>query len=298
MIRRVEYCPLCFKRNRFVDDADNLCRVFTWAAKKTWKDLEDSHRLSAGISEDSITDMLLLDMRRRTNRLSYRRFTRHEEHRNTGADWLWWFVAGGKGFPLLVQSKRLYPSGRYESLKYARRPSDQTNTLLRHARRNRWFPIFCFYNYWHASRPWPSAPTYDEREQWGCAVAPAKSVKRSLRSASNGNSFVSIAPISVPWMRLVCADEGAEAIDEGAEDIVEPVDKRAETGSGLPDFVRSRVKRIFGVRAIPEIAGRLPPEVLQLLGERVEEDGTEPPEGLSFLDGMIVVSDKPIGRKD
>ena len=157
------------------NDTDDLCHLFAWTAWKTWWDLGDSLRLNISISEESITDLLLLEMLRRTNRIVCKKFTRHEE-RKSGADWQWWFISGNRGFPIRIQAKRLYSCGRYKALNYKKGSRyDQTNTLLRIACIDGFLPLFCFYNYWSSKKP-PQNPNY------GCALASAQLVKDHLLS--------------------------------------------------------------------------------------------------------------------
>ena len=221
--------------------------------------------------------MLLLEMLRRTNRITCKRYTRREE-RKSGADWLWWFVSGNQGFPMLIQAKRLYSSGRYEALKYKKGSRhDQTNTLLRTARNNDWLPLFCFYN----------SPPHLQSPFWGCALASAQSVKHHLlRSNQQGNDIDSILPVSVPWWYLVCLPDHSEA--------------------SFPDAVSRRVMQIFEIETPPAIR-ELPLDVLRLLSRVPDEDHLEPlmqakgfeqnPEPSGDRDsiaGIIVVSDQPI----
>ena len=246
---------------------DDLCWLFSWAACKTWCDLRDSYRLGIGISEDSITDMLLLEMRRRTDRLACIRYNRHEESR-TGADWLWWFVSGNRGFPILLQAKRLFPSLRYENLKYKQsKKPQQIDTFLRYAHNKRWLPLFCFYNF-------PN--TYDQSPFWGCTIASSGLVRdRLLLSGSRGNRVTNIMPFSIPWMRLVCPTGHYFPKED------------------LPFSVRRRAMEIPGTDSVPDVTDDLPSEVLTLLG-RTSSANYEQQERPSFLAGIVVVSDLPI----
>ena len=263
------------------NDTEELCKLFSWTAWKTWWDLCDSKRLGLSISEESITDMLLLDMLRRTNRIACKKFTRSEE-KKSGADWQWWFISGNQGFPMLIQAKRLYSrSDRYEKLGY----NNQTKTLLRTACDYDCLPLFCFYNYWNS-------PLLPQNPDWGCALASAQSVKNLLlHSGPKGNRIDSIKPISVPWSSLVCS------IDH--------------SGIDFPNAVRRRVMQIpdFRHRTVPEVRD-LPPDVHQLLSKARDEDGQmhpnflEPfedqstaPRDRSSIAGIIVVSNQPIERK-
>ena len=275
--------PWCCCLPRSGNDIDDLCYLFACAACKTWSDLRDSQSLDINISEDSITDMLLLEMLRRTNQIACKRYTRRQE-RKLGADWLWWFVSGNRGFPMLIQAKRLYSSGRYEMLKYKKHSrKDQTNTLLRTARNrnNDWLPLFCFYNFW-------SSPSLPQNPFWGCALASAQSVKdHLLLSGQRKNDIDSIFSMSVPWCNLVCPP----LYDSPADD--------------FPDAVRRKVMQIPRIRhrTVPAVRG-LPPEVQQLLSRASDEDSLRKSEVPRSLDdypepsgdrdsiaGIIVISD-------
>ena len=267
------------------NENNDLCYLFTYTACKTWWDLRDSQMLDISISEESITDMLLLEMLRRTNRIACKKFTRPAENKS-GADWQWWFVSGNQGFPMLIQAKRLYPCGRYKALNYKKgNRYDQTNTLLRTARNDGFLPLFCFYNYWNSKTHLPN-PNY------GCALASAQFVKDHLRYIGpKENCIDRIKPISVPWSSLVC-----------------PIDR---SGINFPDAVRRRVMQIHGIspKSVPAVRS-LPQEVRQILRKaRMEDDQrqsevmrsfsekSKPLENGTSLAGINVVSDQPFERK-
>ena len=263
--------PWCFCSLRPHEEKDDLCHLFACAAWKTWWDLRDSEIFDVAVSEDSITDMLLLEMLRRTDRLLCRRYTRRGEAKS-GADWLWWFISENRGFPVLIQSKRLYDSGRYEALRYTSGSDDQTRTLLRYAGKRKWFPMFCFYNFW-ASSSVPDSPC------WGCSLASAHSIENVLsRLGTSGNELAHILPISVPWCHLVCP---------AAQDEVE-----------FPDAIRRRIVEITRVTTAPEVQ-ELPTYVRELLdGQSTRMDSfenhTQPLADSEYLAGIVVVSDQPI----
>ena len=262
-------CPWCLSPYPLQNEIYDLCFLFHWAAGKTWFDLRESQRLGIGISEDSITDMLLLEMGRRTNRLACKRYSRTEES-NSGADWLWWFVSGDKGFPILIQAKRLYPSGRYEALKS--QPSNQTDALLKSASNKGWLPLFCFYNYWPSTLNSPS---------WGCTVALANSIMGLLSSnCPKPNHIDKIGPESVPWTHLVCPSSFSPSQEN------------------FPESIRSRVMDIFGIETFPEVVHPLPDYVMRILRMASDEDHRELPGELDFLNGIVVVSNHPFERQN
>jgi hypothetical protein len=54
--------------------------------------------------------------------------TKHEEAKH-GADWEWWFIYRGKGIGFRVQAKRLFASGKYESLFEKKKGAKQYDQL-------------------------------------------------------------------------------------------------------------------------------------------------------------------------
>lgn len=276
------------------DDEGDLLSLFLWGAMKTWRDLRDSYQNGFGLSEDAITEMLLLDMwrlgwRYRTRRLAYKRFTRTDENK-TGADWLWWFVSGKRGLPTLVQAKRLYKNGVYEQLKDEKYRPSQIETLIQHAKDRNYEPLFCFYNY--RENP-PDFLCYRKLWRsgfWGVSVAAANRVKEVISgSGRNRNSFDSIARISASWTCLVCPRRPYPYSHSGTD------------RQGFLGLVQRKLVYMSGRKTDSKIVDQLPDYVEQLLQPGGERDAREdldaemagPPEGLEFLAGVVVVSDKP-----
>lgn len=83
--------------------------------------------------EETVTDLLLEEC---VPDVEFRAFNRSEEGKN-GADWLWWWVDDrGEAFGMLVQAKRLKPSGTKIDFEYhqdGQPPGDQRRRLLRTA---------------------------------------------------------------------------------------------------------------------------------------------------------------------
>ena len=260
-------CPWCLRPIYSANHCDHLSWLFGWAAQKTWHDLRDSQRFRIGMSEDSITETLLLEMHRRTSQLACIRYTRRQE-RQSGADWLWWFVSEDRGFPILIQAKRQYPSGRYEALTYSCSATrNQIITLLQTARYNGWLPLYCFYNF---------RTLFQYNPLFGCTVAWAPSVENHLKFSSSGNSGFGIGPMSIPWMHLVCPRADSES-----------------KGS-FPDVVRRRAQDLPGIDTIPKITNELPSVVRNLIRVNDSIYYEQPLDLPESLAGIVVVSDQPI----
>lgn len=57
--------------------------------------------------EETITESVLLELKESLPQLSIKTYTRLEENRDTGADWLWWWRGETAWFGGLVQAKKL-----------------------------------------------------------------------------------------------------------------------------------------------------------------------------------------------
>src|SRR5262249_16061767 len=96
---------------------DALCRTFETLSVRTWIDLRDSGMLGHSLSEESLTDLLVLDIGRLHRAdVIIKKFTKPEEGRTTGADWEWWFVRGQSGFGMRVQAKKIGDDNDYPGL--------------------------------------------------------------------------------------------------------------------------------------------------------------------------------------
>ena len=130
-------------------DPGHVCRVFQKLARRTWRDLRDSHQHHLSLSEESITDYRLLEMKRELGKIiEIEKFTRTEEGQN-GADWEWWILGAVNAFGMRIQAKRLYlDSMRYMAMRPPHGPT-QASKLIQDALTHNLYPLYCFYNYYN-----------------------------------------------------------------------------------------------------------------------------------------------------
>lgn len=88
--------------------------------------LEVGHLTGHEPDEETLTWILCTATASASTRVTVRRFTRHEESRHTGADWLWWWVGSIGAFGSLVQAKRLARHATGVTFDYAYRPQPST----------------------------------------------------------------------------------------------------------------------------------------------------------------------------
>ena len=172
----------------------------------------DARRLGLGFSEDTISDLAMLEIGRSgTNKIGVKRVSKRKE-RIVGFDWLWVILRSGR-FPTfyVVQAKKLQlnlsPSYSYGRLKYPAGTNYQIDALEAFANWLGAVPMYCFYNnvddftaqtHWNCRVQQPPVPP-----QMGCTLAPLD-VVRPVHDGTGPKNFRAIHwhPEVVPWRCL------------------------------------------------------------------------------------------------
>ncbi|MDP3025117.1 MAG: hypothetical protein Q8O10_06245 [candidate division Zixibacteria bacterium] len=98
------------------------------------------------VKEESITDWLLYDVSEKIRGITYRMFTRHQEARETGADWEWWFLFPDFSAKMRVQAKNIDPSkDNYPSIAHTNKYGLQIEKLLQDSKDKNFIPLYAFY---------------------------------------------------------------------------------------------------------------------------------------------------------
>lgn len=190
-------------------------------ASDTWRRLGQADLLGARLGEETLTDLLVLDMlpHQRTNAFSIHHPTKQKESL-IGADLLLCIrYACGAGRRLALQAKKLYPTGRYDALTHKDASgAHQIDLLDRFARRWGAVPAYLLYNhvnplppstsYWQCCRP-------HKAEQLGCTLVPTWSIRQAMRSRS-GRTFRAIhaREPNRPWRCVFDCDTPMQQVDE------------------------------------------------------------------------------------
>lgn len=103
-------------------------------------------RKQPAVGEESLTDWLLYQLAERVPWIRYVKFTRHQEARETGADWEWWFVGRKENLGVRVQAKKLaVGTDNYGSLAYSNRSGMQIERLREDAAQRGLLSFYAFY---------------------------------------------------------------------------------------------------------------------------------------------------------
>lgn len=105
----------------------------------------------SNVKEESLTDWLLYEVSKKTNKFCYHAFKRNEEA-TIGADWEWWVLTTDSqgrigAFRFLIQAKKLW-RGRdnYPLISYSNKNGMQIDLLLEEARKRNAIPLYMYYS--------------------------------------------------------------------------------------------------------------------------------------------------------
>ena len=223
-------------------------------ARHTWFWRHEAKRLRSPLNEESMTEMLLLNLKRcYPGSVTIQPFRKQEEA-HTGGDWAWAFLSYDRMWSqsMLVQAKRLDNFDHsYNKLDYriGRRPTDgtphirQIDKLIETAVQQRQLPIYVFYNHLNKPHRVPrnccilSNGSWLYPNSWGISFASATAVRRALPDKSfnrhRGHSF--------PFHCLLCS--------QGVGD------NPARRTQGSPRVAAAALSRLFRDFDVDDVAG-------------------------------------------
>lgn len=198
------------RNDAVVELAMKSCRLFEDLARRTWHRIDLGYRLGVRQGEETITDIVLLDLAlaRCADVLIAKTSKAHEKDK--GTDWEWWIGRPDCGWwGYAVQAKVIdVRTNIYQALAHKVGGKRQLDVLTAYASRHRLIPIYCLFTYTSdfgrqdgISGPVPYSPL----EQYGCSVVPAQTIDIAL-SKRGGRRFGSLFRTGTlhPWRTLVC----------------------------------------------------------------------------------------------
>ncbi len=187
-------------------------------AQETWNLRSEAKRWCLPLNEESMTELLLLNLKRHyPSRITIQPFNKHEEAK-TGGDWSWTFISHDRKWSqsMLVQAKRLDDLDHcYTKIDYriGRKTTNgkprirQIDQLIKTGKKQKQVPIYFFYN--HLSDPSciPSncGTLHNSKRllpnSWGISFASAISVRKHLPD----KRFDQHKKYSFPFHCLLCS---------------------------------------------------------------------------------------------
>lgn len=99
------------------------------------------------VGEESITDWMLFKLSQSLPQLKYKKFTRHEEARVTGADWEWWIVGKKSAISMRIQAKKVtFGKDNYAGLAHTNKYGLQIEKLIKDANQKNYIPFYALYS--------------------------------------------------------------------------------------------------------------------------------------------------------
>jgi len=181
----------------------DLCTLFKSISWHVWGVLELGISKGIGISEESITDGVLIALAKFGGKyVVVKKFTRYQESKN-GADLEMWFHLKNNFVGSLIQAKKLDSSSN--SYKYIDHKNGEQLRYLISSAMLPLIPSYLFYNFWKRNLK-KQLPKPDSN--YGCAISNAYDVKPHLKSPDN--SLQSMFPIETPFQCLTCDCESLD----------------------------------------------------------------------------------------
>lgn len=214
------------------------------------------YRAQPSVGEESITDWMLYELDRRVPWISYRKFTKSEEARRTGADWEWWIVASTTALAFRIQAKIL-KEGKdlYRALAHTNSGGLQIEMLIEQAHRKNMLPFYTLYYAMHDSVELLCRGKANPGTRDGVFLAAAHTLHDSfIRRGRNHVEATDILALSNPLSCLFCCPHSVMGardpargalhwIEEYYADAIEPLAGTNESGAGLhsepPSYVTS-----------------------------------------------------------
>ncbi len=187
----------------------DLCNDFIIQAVRVWNWLKTSLQTRIILSEETITDFILLELQsRHPYEIITQKYTKRQESR-TGSDWEWWLNSGSNWLGLRIQAKKLDSNNlEYPGLDKVNLYGRQVDLLITNSLQSqpKRIPLYVFYNYWdnnkYTLRKWNCKTYPTDIKMLGCGLVYAQLVRNVLNTGSK--LLKDIAPLMYPWSCLVC----------------------------------------------------------------------------------------------
>ena len=178
-------------------------------ARDTWENLREAKRLKVRFGEETITDLLMLELRR--NGLTTFKQTSLPDEAKYGTDFECWIGRHGVGWlGYAVQAKKLdFRTNTYRALGHGvREHKRQVDILKAYAQASGMTPRYCLYHHsFNADRAFLQCCSRSfPEEELGCTMTSIEAIERALASRG-GKDFQSLQHNTgtVPWRCLaVC----------------------------------------------------------------------------------------------
>ena len=211
--------------------AKNLKAVLEEFSRWSWNLLQAAHTLEASIGEETLTDLLSIEIIRKQIPMRIVQTIKPKEAW-TGTDIEAWLGNDTTGWQLFaIQAKNLDQSDNYPQFN-----ETQLNTLERYAHQRNAVPSYLLYNHTNdAQKKHGSCKRPLKIKQLGCTITPSRIIRSTM---AQGHGFDSIHKDSCT-IPLRCLAECSEFCtpDVQGRTLLEPLASRRLLRENLPEFL-------------------------------------------------------------
>lgn len=215
--------------------------TFRKGSSWTWARLREGRACDYKVGEESLTDMLLLRLRKEApSHITVSPFTKRQEG-TTGADWEWWFTdSSGRWLGMLIQAKVLnHKTDRFEYLHYQSQGKKQKTKLKQYAQRKNMIPAYCLYSNWshHRNLKRSLCNCFDHQvAHFGASLAPISAIEKLGSQAGNSqgprnhlfNVLGSLMPLQCLFCNAIFSTHPSSSYDtENLEALVRALESRS-----------------------------------------------------------------------
>ena len=209
--------------------SENLAGTLETLATDTWMRLRDVASLasrSVRFGEETITDLLMLDLNRLGSTKALFTPTSKPVEAIQGTDFECWVGSEGAGWlRFAIQAKKLdLTKSRYNELGRCvkSRQKKQIKILEEFAQANRAAPLYCLYNFWEPADPQTHGTCCQRpftKEQLGCTITASSTIQDVLKAPKGRKTFDYIhrCKYTVPWRCLAICPRIRASFPPGSE---------------------------------------------------------------------------------
>jgi uncharacterized protein DUF6615 len=188
-----------------------LHQVLESLAVDTGERLRDAQDLEVRFGEETITDLLLLELKRLgRGQVNILQTPKHKE-KMTGTDWEWWIGEDRIGWlRFAIQAKKMNPrSSRYDGLNHKVGSILQMDLLENYARANKAVALYCLFNALAPDRPRDPPSSWKccdhlVAAQLTCTITPLSVARKALTTPGCRNfEWIHAQPKTLPWRCLL-----------------------------------------------------------------------------------------------
>jgi len=276
MQKNVSYCKEFIDKSKY---------VYNWINKQP------------SVGEESLTDWLLFALSESLPSVKYKSFTRHEEAKETGSDWEWWFVDVHQALCFRIQAKKISEKkDNYFSIAYQNQYGMQIEKLIDNAQNNNFLPFYIFY---YASQRKTKVLCSDTLwNKFDCGIFISSATKLYNDFILNGRKKVTPQDILIrsnPFYCLVCSHslKNVQSIYEHLKmyypDILETNSNSLEPGlhKEIPPYIQILLKFNGNIPKYEEEFKEQTKEIKNLIVVDLREDSNKQINGKNILKYML-----------